>query len=317
MITESEVKKEGANPRDATSMRILLAYDGSRHAQAGIDLLNALPLSIHSSITILAVMPTQYISAHEALQERLKLEKEKFAGKGLEVDTDLRAGNPAATINEFAQNCQVDLTVIGAKGLRATLGILLGGVAQQVVEYSCCPVLVMREPFRGLKRILLVTDGSTFSQLAIEYIAPAAGSGEAQFPLPPSAEVTVMHVLPPPITPEMMSRSWTVGPEVLFPVPPAELDIDALEQREAEEGDSILRLSREALGKRGIKAQGVILRGDAATEIIQYAKEHEVDLIIAGSRGLSPVTGWLLGSVSRKLVHYAGCSVLIVKRPPE
>ena len=36
-------------------------------------------------------------------------------------------------------------------------------------------------------------------------------------------------------------------------------------------------------------------------------------MVVCGSRGLSAVSGWLLGSVSRKLVHYAGCSVLIVK----
>ena len=57
----------------------------------------------------------------------------------------------------------------------------------------------------------------------------------------------------------------------------------------------------------------MLVRGDAATEIIDYAKERKVDLIVAGSRGLSQVRGWLLGSVSRKLVHYAPCSVLIVK----
>jgi nucleotide-binding universal stress UspA family protein len=115
----------------------------------------------------------------------------------------------------------------------------------------------------------------------------------------------------------MMSRSWTVGPEVLFPVPPAELDIDSLEKREADEGRALLKRSVQILADNGIQAKSMMLRGDAATEILQYANEHDIDLIIAGSRGLSAVTGWLLGSVSRKLVHYADCSVLIVKRPPE
>jgi nucleotide-binding universal stress UspA family protein len=42
-------------------------------------------------------------------------------------------------------------------------------------------------------------------------------------------------------------------------------------------------------------------------------KQNQIDLIVAGSRGLSRVRSWLLGSVSRKLVHYSGCSVLIVR----
>jgi nucleotide-binding universal stress UspA family protein len=54
-------------------------------------------------------------------------------------------------------------------------------------------------------------------------------------------------------------------------------------------------------------------RGDAATEILQLAKEKHIDLIVAGSRGLSQVSAWLLGSVSRKLIHYAKCSVLVVR----
>ena len=63
----------------------------------------------------------------------------------------------------------------------------------------------------------------------------------------------------------------------------------------------------------GVKASSALLQGDAATEIIEYVKTNQVNLVVSGSRGLSQVQGWLLGSVSRKLVHYAGCSVLVVK----
>ena len=67
--------------------------------------------------------------------------------------------------------------------------------------------------------------------------------------------------------------------------------------------------------KKGIESTPVLLRGDAATEILDYTDKENVDLIVAGSRGLSTFRGWLTGSVSRKLVHYSNCSVLIVKQP--
>jgi len=67
------------------------------------------------------------------------------------------------------------------------------------------------------------------------------------------------------------------------------------------------------LKSAGVKASKVVQMGDAASEIIEYAEKYKIDLIIAGSRGLSQVRGYLLGSVSRKLVHYSGRSVLIVK----
>jgi nucleotide-binding universal stress UspA family protein len=48
---------------------------------------------------------------------------------------------------------------------------------------------------------------------------------------------------------------------------------------------------------------------------MEYVDRENVHLIVAGSRGLSSFQGWLMGSVSRKLVHYSNCSVLIVKQP--
>ena len=67
------------------------------------------------------------------------------------------------------------------------------------------------------------------------------------------------------------------------------------------------------LKSAGVKASKVVQMGDAASEIIEYAEKHKIDLMISGSRGFSQVRGYLLGSVSRKLVHYSGRSVLIVK----
>jgi nucleotide-binding universal stress UspA family protein len=88
----------------------------------------------------------------------------------------------------------------------------------------------------------------------------------------------------------------------------------ALEERQAQE---LLARAVETLQASGLQVTSVLKRGDAATEIIHYAQDQKIDLIVAGSRGLSRVAGWLMGSVSRKLVHYAGCSVMIVKGASE
>ena len=92
------------------------------------------------------------------------------------MEADLQLGSAPEQILAITESRKTDLIVMGAKGLRATIGILLGGVAQQVVEYAHCPVLVVRAPYQGLRRILLVTDGSTHSQRAARYLG--------QFPLP-------------------------------------------------------------------------------------------------------------------------------------
>jgi nucleotide-binding universal stress UspA family protein len=313
MITDYKSDMTEDRQTEAATMDLLLAYDGSDHAIAAVDFVQDLPLSDESSITLLAVMPTQHIHDHEKLQAKLEKTKNRLAGGDAKVSSILKAGNPAATINEQALEMNTDLIVIGAKGLRATLGILLGGVAQQVVEYSCCPVLVVRAPHHEVKQVLLVTDGSQYSQTALACLAPESREKKPRFPLKPDTIVHVMHVLPPPVTADMISTSWTVGPEALFPLPAQDLDLDALAKREQNVGQELLDGTLETMKEWGFKAVGHLPRGDAATEILDFASHQQIDLIVCGSRGLNPVTSWLLGSVSRKLVHYSDCSVMVVK----
>lgn len=65
---------------------------------------------------------------------------------------------------------------------------------------------------------------------------------------------------------------------------------------------------------QGIKEiEGVVLEGDPATAILEYAGKNGVDLIITGSRGLSTFKRIILGSVSTKLVQEAKMPVLVVK----
>ncbi|MBN2548521.1 MAG: universal stress protein [Anaerolineales bacterium] len=308
------VQEKPTQESDDQILKILLAYDGSKHAQAAVELLMDLRLPPHTQVIALAVMPPQHITGHEILQAALNWTADQLQETGLEVTTELKAGTPAATINEMAENFNIDLIVIGARGLRATLGILLGGVAQQVVEYSSCPVLVVHAPYHSYRKVLVVTDGSTSSQAAVGYLC----GQERQFHpgcflLSKAEEVHLMHVLPPHIPPDLAWRAYAIGPEALYPAPTQVIDTQAIEAEEEELGKNILQQAAAALAEGRVVANTVLRRGDAATEIIEYSKQGNFDLIVSGSRGLSQVSGWLLGSVSRKLVHYAGCSVLLVK----
>lgn len=309
-------------------MDILLGFDGSEHAQAAVDLLNTLPLSPESHLHLLAVMPPQRITHHERLAQALEMAAERLKTRFPYVQTQIKAGTPAESITNLAEEMSVDLIILGAKGLRATLGILLGGVVQQVVEYSRRPVLVVRTvpaPEQLLfRRALLVTDGSVFSQRAVDYLAgsscserpPGFGRAPCGLPLPADTEVHLMHVLPPLASPEISLRTWAVGPEALYPTLLPQAELEAIQKEEERLGQEILEQAVAQLKHSGIDPQRlhpVLRHGDAATEILAYAKQERINLIICGSRGLSQVTGWLLGSVSRKLVHYAECSVLIVK----
>jgi nucleotide-binding universal stress UspA family protein len=287
-------------------LNILFADDGSQHAQAAVELLQDVPLPPNSRIVVLRAFNSGQIPLISDFERSLERTKSQLSSRGFRVEAELKLGYPAQMILEHAETKKPDLIVLGAKGLRATAGILLGGVAQQVVEYACCPVLIVRAPYRGLRHILLVTDGSPCSQRAARYLS--------RFPLPSTKDIRVMHVLPPIERPVMMEPYYGRWQTIYAQFPTREEET-AIEKREAKAGQALLQRTSSLLEHKGIKPTSVLTRGDAASEIIEYADMHQLDLIVAGSRGLSQFKSLWMGSVSRKLVHYSKCSVLIVKGP--
>ena len=126
--------------------------------------------------------------------------------------------------------------------------------------------------------------------------------------------MSIIHVLPPLAVPDARTTlPWSSGLEGFVPEPIEPKEMEYWRAEEERNGRALLDLSLEELKTTGLDIETVLLRGDAATEIIEWGNSHGANLIVAGSRGLSAVEGWLLGSVSRKLIHYAGCSVLVVK----
>lgn len=295
--------------------QIQLAIDGSEYSTAAVHLLSDLPFPFGTSITLLGVVtpgrPPDESMLHEAMEAAKKiLEKNR-----IEVKTVLLHGHAAKQLIEYGREHRPDLMVIGAKGLYATLKILLGGIAHQVVENADWPVLVMRTPYHGLQRVLLATDGSQNCRLAAQYLA--------EFPLPERTEIQVLHVQPLyPATEVYESAVRSMGywgPAMTSMMPnPAELrSIARQEQLDQQNGRVVLEQTRNILQRAGRKLATFLVRGDPASEILTHSEAKNVDLIVAGSRGLNALAGWWWDSVSRKLVHYAHCSVLFVRTNSE
>jgi nucleotide-binding universal stress UspA family protein len=80
-----------------------------------------------------------------------------------------------------------------------------------------------------------------------------------------------------------------------------------------EEAKRRLQAARETLERDGMTATGYVAVGDAAAEILRTANVFEAELIVLGARSLGVVGRAILGSVSTRVMHGAGCDVLIVK----
>jgi nucleotide-binding universal stress UspA family protein len=68
-----------------------------------------------------------------------------------------------------------------------------------------------------------------------------------------------------------------------------------------------------SLGDAGIGTQRVILEGCPARQIVEFARSHDVDLIVLSSHGRSGLSRWNLNSVAYKVVSLAYLSVMIVR----
>ncbi len=75
----------------------------------------------------------------------------------------------------------------------------------------------------------------------------------------------------------------------------------------------VLDKCRQLAGELGIEHYQTMLSGHPSEEIIKYAEENHIDLIVMGHVSKSAAVGLLLGSVSQKVSVHSKCSVVIVK----
>ena len=84
----------------------------------------------------------------------------------------------------------------------------------------------------------------------------------------------------------------------------------------AAEAGSPVSAAVEELTKAGVTAHGEVRNttyGHAAREILADAKEHDVGVIVMGTRGRSELAGLVVGSTAHKVIHLADRPVLVVR----
>ncbi|MBH0192717.1 MAG: universal stress protein [Nitrospira sp.] len=150
-------------------------------------------------------------------------------------------------------------------------------------------------------KVLCAVDGSQFSQWAVEAIGALGRSA--------LSSVTLLHVL------DTRHLKPAGAPHVAT--------YRGVKAAMEKSGDTILRratgyletaLSQSAKRPR-TDVKTLLLHGAPASTIVQRATQNGSDLIVLGTRGMTDIKGFLLGSVARKIASLASCPVLIVKQP--
>jgi nucleotide-binding universal stress UspA family protein len=89
---------------------------------------------------------------------------------------------------------------------------------------------------------------------------------------------------------------------------------EAMAKAARESADKAFSAALEAIGDAAkVEPSREIAEGNPTVEILAYAENSNVDLIVMGSRGLSSIEGLVMGSVSERVLRAAPCPVTIVR----
>jgi nucleotide-binding universal stress UspA family protein len=150
-----------------------------------------------------------------------------------------------------------------------------------------------------LDRILVPFDGSTYSKNAVDKAIEIAKKNKSKIDI--ISVVNVDYIRPPGSLLGMASSS----------------SIDAIKRltiAARKEATQMLVAQVSKCRIKGIKADSKVVSGNITDEILKYAKQKKITLIVIGSQGLHGIKKLkVLGSTSRKVSELARCPVLIVR----
>ena len=149
-----------------------------------------------------------------------------------------------------------------------------------------------------IRKILVAVDGSKPSLDASEQAISLAAKYEA--------DLIAVHVVSPGVRYDYLEDVITPG----LPASLKEVVVLAMEK-----GQKYLDEVKQKASESKLEVQTEVLIGATSVvkEIVEYAAEHKIDLIVIGTRGISGIKRMLLGSTASGVLSYAHCPVLIVK----
>jgi len=291
-------------------MKILLATDGSGYSKGAAKFLTCLKLTPQDEITIFhAVYWIPFLYDAESYIETFKEIKQELAPKIVDsimdilkpvqarISTAIVEGSPAQCIIDAVNTSNMNMVVMGARGIKGIESLFAGSVTRAVAIKSPKPVLVTKLPVREqpVLKVLYATDGSEYARDTGRFLT--------SMPFPDNTEITILNVVPP----EFLDIPETFAPKV------NERIIGIRDQAQSirlNNSQRIVEQAEEILSKtlRTIKILSEV--GDTSTVILRVSEEMKADLIVVGCRGLRGIKG-VMGSVSRNILVHSKCSVLI------
>ncbi|MFP3950936.1 MAG: universal stress protein [Candidatus Bathyarchaeia archaeon] len=151
------------------------------------------------------------------------------------------------------------------------------------------------------ERILVAFDGSDPSKHALTHAVEVAKKFEA--------DVKIISVVPRVMMPVFPDEGFGAAPIS------AAQEFGEYQEKMTEFYKNALEEAKSSIAENApeLEIETVLKEGRPSSTIVEVAEDYDADLIVIGSRGLGGITGWILGSTSRRVVESCTTPILVVK----
>jgi len=242
-----------------------------------------------------AVSAKIYDEFCQSLSERGTEKLQEFvnnnAHDGIQAELVVQNGSDALeSILSLAQAREADVIVMGTHGRRGYDRLMLGSVTDRVMRRAPCPVLAVCCPpsdtvaagaegdIHHLSRILFCVDFSENSERALEYAMFVTTEYDG--------ELTLLHVLEEGDSPAKTEEAMATATEQL---------------------DKLIPQER----RQTLKIKTAVRVGSPYRQIVQFALETQIELIVMGVRGRGALDLAVFGSTTYRVIQLGSCPVLV------
>lgn len=297
--------------------KILVPLDGSKLAESILPYARALAGGLEIPVELLVAIEPEVISTfsdskHGRYVDIVETDMKRNGMDYLQkvartfpdasaVTCSARIGNPAETIVEQASEGADTLIAMCTHGRSGVKRWILGSTAGKVLHAARGHLLLVRANGEGevakeisLKTVVVPLDGSHLAEGILPRVAALAKKMKM--------EVVLLRAYP------LVIQAYFVEAEAYMP------NFDRLSEDVKGEASRYLEEKVRQLRSEGLeKVSYVVPQGDAAGEIISFARETPDNLVAMCTHGRSGVGRWVLGSVTDRVVRHCGDPVLVVR----
>jgi|GEM_PF-2354670 len=233
------------------------------------------------------------VHTREFLQEHFS----RLPGENLDYTLIIEEGRARQKLAEIAERLGADWLFVGRSGSGALVRMTLGSTSYTLANSPPCNLVIAHEKapdWQGAPKIAVGIDFSEAGEKALDLAISLAQKTSAQLHL--------VHVIYPagPVSMPNGSLAYAGGQY---------LDIERLRTRTNEDIDALLKPRADAL--TNIPLQIEVITGYPKHELVAYAADKEIEVLVMGTVGRSALSNFLLGSVAAGVVKHSPCSVYL------